>query len=391
MSAGQRVFAEEPGAPARPPWPVLIVDDAPDIHAVTRLSLRSFTFEGRGVEWLSAHSAAEARALLAQRHDIALVLLDVVMETDRAGLDLARAIREEMHNPIVRIVLRTGQAGEAPPLAVIDQYEIDDFCNKMEMTFERMTIVVKTALRTHKLLKELADERRALLESNDDLQRFNYVASHDMKTPLRSIVSSAQLLEKRYGEIVEPKDRELLRFVARGASDLHALVESLLELSRLGRTAMDAQMVDLNAIVRRALEHLRGVIEERGARVECAGLPTLPGQPTLLEQLFRNLIENGLKFQPGAEPGVRIAAVSSNEHWEIRVSDRGIGMEARHLSRIFEPFQRLHGPGEYPGSGIGLAICSRVAQLHGGGIRALSSPGNGTTMVVTLPKVAPRR
>ncbi len=154
-----------PAAAARP-WTVLIVDDDPSVHAVTRLCLHGFTFEGRPVEWLSAHSAAEARAIVAERRDIALVLLDVVMETDHAGLDLARHIRDELHNRTIRIVMRTGEA-QMQPLAVVDQYQIDDFRAKTDLTFERMTLLVKSALRTYGLLREL---ERALGACHEELR-----------------------------------------------------------------------------------------------------------------------------------------------------------------------------------------------------------------------------
>jgi CheY-like chemotaxis protein len=143
---------------AERPWPVLIVDDDPAIHAVTRLCLHGFSFQSRPLEYLSAHSAAEGRTIMAARPDIALVLLDVVMETDQAGLELARHIRKDLHNNTIRIVLRTGQAGQAHPLAVVEQYEVDDFRVKTELTFERMTILVKAALRTYGLLRDLERE-----------------------------------------------------------------------------------------------------------------------------------------------------------------------------------------------------------------------------------------
>ncbi len=153
-------------APASTPWPVLIVDDDPAVHAVTRLCLHGFTFQSRPLEWLSAHSAAEGRSILDQRTDVALVLLDVVMETDQAGLELARHIRDVLRNRAVRIIVRTGEAGQARPLTVIDQYEIDDFRAKTDLTFERMTILFKGALRTYGLMRQL---ERALEDCQDSL------------------------------------------------------------------------------------------------------------------------------------------------------------------------------------------------------------------------------
>ena len=152
---------------AATPWPVLIVDDDPSVHAVTRLCLHGFTYQSRPLEWLSAHSGAEARGIVAGRGDIALILLDVVMENDHAGLDVARHIRGELRNRRTRIVLRTGEA-QANPLAIVDQYEIDDFRAKTDLTFERMTILVKSALRTFGYICEM---ERALADCNAALHR----------------------------------------------------------------------------------------------------------------------------------------------------------------------------------------------------------------------------
>jgi CheY-like chemotaxis protein len=146
-------------------WPVLVVDDDPAVHEVTRLCLQGLTFRSRPLELLSAHSGAEARGIMAGRDDIALVLLDVVMETDRAGLDVAVHIRNELRNRRTRIVLRTGES-RANPLAVVDQYEIDDFRAKTDLTFDRMTILVKSALRTYGLL---SDMERALHDCESSL------------------------------------------------------------------------------------------------------------------------------------------------------------------------------------------------------------------------------
>ena len=157
---------DEMGMAAKP-WPVLIVDDDPSVHAVTRLCLHGFTYQSRPLEWLSAHSGAEARSVVAARGDIALVLLDVVMENDHAGLDVAKHIRGELRNRRIRIVLRTGEV-QANPIAVVDQYEVDDLRAKTDLTFDRMTILVKSALRTYGYLCEM---ERALTDCNESLHR----------------------------------------------------------------------------------------------------------------------------------------------------------------------------------------------------------------------------
>lgn len=393
MAKAYLVADREPApAPGRPPvpWVLLVVDDDPEVHAVTRLALDGVLFEDRPLEILSAGSGAEAREMLRQRADIALILLDVVMETDTAGLDLVRHIREELHNTTVRIVLRTGQPGQAPAREVISRYEIDDYCTKTELTFERLYVRVMAALRAYGLLHRLERRQQQLVESNQELERFAYVASHDLQTPLRGMVGYAQLLRRRLGESIDPSARELIEDIIKGGQDLHILINDLLEYSRLGSQAAPREPVDLNGVVQRALEKLHGMLRERGAEVRCGELPTVQGNATQLEQLFRNLIDNGIKYQPGDRPLVEIAArLLDGDRWEIRVSDRGIGVEPQYLEQIFDLFRRLHPPDRYPGTGVGLAICRKVIELHGGRIRAESQPGKGTTIIVELPSDNP--
>lgn len=375
----------KPDRPDAPPWNVLVVDDDPEVLAVTHLGLRDFRFEGRPLRILEADSARAARECLLQEPDIALILLDVVMETDHAGLDLIRHVREDLRNAAVRIVLRTGQPGQAPALEVAERYQIDDYRTKTELTFERLQVLVTTALRNYGLVRQLESRGRALAAHASELERFSYVASHDMQTPLSNIVRLVQLLERRLEGVLDERQRELLALVVHSTRDLQKLVGDLLALARITRAPPVTETVDLAAVLARVCAQSRALLDERQVRLEASDLPCVPGNATLMEQLLRNLVENAVKFQPGPEPQVRIVAARSGEGWEIRVEDRGIGIDPQYLERIFEPFERLHTPDEYPGSGVGLAICRRVARLHGGTIRAESTPGQGTTMIVSLP------
>lgn len=381
------LIEDAPVAPSRPdPWRVLVVDDDPEMHSVTRLCYADFQHGGRGLEVVSAHSGAEARDKLSRHPDIALVLLDVVMESEHAGLELARYIREELRNRNVRIVLRTGQPGQAPPREVVRQYEIDDYRTKTELTFERLHVLTVTALRTYQLLREQDERERRLAQYSDELERFAYAASHDLQTPLRTIIRFAQRLQEKYESVLSGDGQEYLCYVVQGSRDLHRLIEDLLEYTRIGRSDAPKQPVPLADAVTEAVKLLRDEIDIRRAQVDCGELPTVQGHRGQLVELFHQLLDNAIKFQPGAAPRVSIGASAAGEAWEIRVSDRGIGIEPQHLSRIFEPYRRLHLPEQYSGSGIGLAICRKIAQLHGGGIRAQSVPGTGTTIIVSLPK-----
>lgn len=366
------------------PWKVLVVDDDPEVHAVTRLALGDFEMDGRPLQLLIAMSGAEAREVWRKTSDIALVLLDVVMESEHAGFDFVHFVRDEMKNPTTRIVLRTGQPGQAPALEVMARYEIDDYRTKTELTFERLIVLVSAGLRTYRLLR-LMDERQRQLEiSNRELERFAYVVSHDLQAPLRSIIGFGTMLQQGYADSLSPQGREMLAAVQRSAQDMGLLIRDLLEYSRVGRTQTPMTAVSLDAMVDSALRNLQAVIAQRDATIERGPLPTIMGNATLLTQLFTNLIGNAIKFQPGPHPWVRIEARDLGSEWELRVSDRGIGIEAKSLNEVFEPFRRLHSQDEYPGTGIGLGICRRVVEVHGGQIHAESEPGQGTTMVISL-------
>lgn len=368
-------------------WQILVVDDDPEVLAVTHLCLRDFRFAGRPVVLLDAESGAAAREVLARTPDIALILLDVVMETEHAGLDLVRHVREELGNAAVRIVLRTGQPGQAPAMEVTERYQIDDYRTKTELTFERLQVLVTTALRTYGLVRQLESRSRALAEHASELERFSYVASHDMQTPLANIARLVQLLERRLADTLTERQRELMDLLVSSTHDLQQLISDLLALARVGREQMARSApVDLNRTIERVLAQLQAPIDDRQVQFEIGTLPVVEGHAVLLEQLLRNLIENAIKFQPQARPQVSISGRETLEGWELRIRDAGIGIDAEHLQRIFEPFQRLHTREQYPGSGVGLAICQRVARLHGGDIVAESQPDQGTTMVVRLAR-----
>ncbi|HUP91814.1 MAG TPA: ATP-binding protein [Solimonas sp.] len=378
------------GQQAEAPWRILVVDDDPEVFAVTQLALGDFEFAGRGVQLLTAASAAEARALLARDSGVALVLLDVVMESEHAGLDLVRYIRQELGNSSTRIVLRTGQPGQAPPRDIVSRFEIDDYRTKTELTYERLQTLVVTSLRTYRLLQRMEAKQRELARSNRELEAFAYVASHDLQTPLRSVVGFAQLLQSGYRDTLDERGRELLDYIVAGGREMRAVISDLLDYARIGSAAAEHAPLDLNQVFANACQQLQATIRQREASVTSGPLPTVRANATQMEQLFRNLIDNGLKFQPGAQPVVRVEAQALTEGgWELRFTDRGIGIAPQHLGTIFELFQRLHAPDKFPGTGMGLAICRKIVQVHGGVMRVESTPGQGSSFIFSLPGAAP--
>jgi PAS domain S-box-containing protein len=226
-----------------------------------------------------------------------------------------------------------------------------------------------------------------LKRSNAELEQFAYVASHDLQEPLRMVSSYTQLLMRRYGDKLDGDAKEFTAFIVDGATRMKQLIEDLLAYSRVGTRDRNFKPADAESSLKRALTNLRAALQDSGATVTQDKLPTIPCDEVQLAQLFQNLIGNALKFrQPDAAPAVHVGAAEHGEEWEFTVRDNGIGIEPQYFERIFMVFQRLHNKGEYPGTGIGLAIVKKVVERHGGRIWVQSQPGAGTTFHFTMPK-----
>jgi len=233
---------------------------------------------------------------------------------------------------------------------------------------------------------ELAKKAEELERSNAELEQFAYVASHDLQEPLRMVSSYTQLLARRYKDQLPAEAQEFMHFTVDGAARMKQLIEDLLAYSRVGTKGKELVPVSLEAPLKRALTNLRTAIEESGATVSAEALPTVDADEVQLAQVFQNLIGNALKFRGKAAPRIHVGAAEQAGEWQISIADNGIGIEPQYFERIFMLFQRLHAMGEYPGTGIGLAICKKVAERHGGRIWVSSTPGAGSTFHFTLPK-----
>lgn len=246
------------------------------------------------------------------------------------------------------------------------------------IVFEDISVRKQSELELHQAVRELA-------RSNEELQQFAYVASHDLQEPLRMVASYLQLIERRYKDRLDADANEFIHFAVDGATRMQSLINDLLAYSRVGTRPKAFVPIDLNEIVRQAKHHLEVTIREQGAEVNTAPLPTVMGEMNQLVQLFQNLIGNAIKFHSAQPPRVQINAEQVGLEWQISVKDNGIGFDPQFAERIFVIFQRLFTRTEYPGTGIGLAICKRIVERHGGRIWAESQAGNGATFFFTFP------
>lgn len=396
----------ESGARKGAAWKLLIVDDEQQVHSVTKMALSGVQFDGRDLEFLSAYSGEEGRKMMAENPDISIILLDVVMETDDAGLKLVEYVREELGNRDVRIIIRTGQAGVVPERAVVAKYDINGFREKTELTADKLFSTVYTALSSfrdlHALREEIARRRQVeklqieqsavLNKANASLKQFASLASHDMKEPLRKILIFGERLQAKMGNDMPEPVRDYLQKVSSSAGRLTTLINDLQVLSKLDASKPNFTELDLNTVLNEVLQEQAGKIRHAGAIIEYDDMPTIEADHTCIELLFQNLISNAIKYgKPQTQVRLKFSTSlkdgpdgASDKICEIRAQDNGVGIEPQFQDKIFENFFRLHGK-EIDGTGIGLALCKQLVELHHGDIRVESKPGEGSTFITTIP------
>lgn len=233
--------------------------------------------------------------------------------------------------------------------------------------------------------KELARRAEEIARSSIDLDQFARVASHDLQEPLRSISSYVQLLRQRYGGKLDRDAEEFIRFASEGAARMQRIIEDLLTYTQVDRQARPPELMDLGAAVDEAVAELRPAVSAAGASVTKGDLPSLKVDSDQMVVVFRHLLDNAIKFRGGRVPQIRIAAERKGDDWHVHVRDNGIGFDPALADRLFAVFQRLHGRTEFPGTGIGLAICKKIISRHRGRMWADSRSGEGSTFSFSLP------
>lgn len=251
--------------------------------------------------------------------------------------------------------------------------------------FRFFTGTIRDITERKKAADDLARHRRELERSNAELQQFAYVASHDLQEPLRMVASYLQLLERRYRDRLDDDAREFIGFAVDGARRMQQLINDLLNFSRVGTRGGEFEECDIRLVIDGVLRTLRFALQDSDAKVETGPMPVVWADPVQMGQLFQNLISNALKFHGDQPPHIQISARQEADMWQFTVQDNGIGFDPEYQQRIFTIFQRLHSREEYPGTGIGLAICRKIVERHNGRIWAQSRSGQGSRFHFTLP------
>jgi signal transduction histidine kinase len=328
----------------------------------------------------------------------AIVLVLVLVVAALAALGLSSRLQVLVSRPILELAGTAKQISERRDYALRAPQRTEDEIGVAVHAFNQMLERIEEADRNLRALNATLEERvaertadaeeraTALKRSNEELEGFAYVASHDLQEPLRAVSSYAQLIQRQLGGAVSPEVDLYVQHVIGGANRMRELIRDLLDFSRVGRQASELVPVPVDAVLDEVLSDLAPTINEAGAQVTRGPLPHVLGDSRQLAQLLSNLITNAIRFRGDHAPVIDMRADRDGEQWRFAVHDNGIGIEPRHHERIFVMFQRLHGR-ERPGTGIGLAICRKIVAGHGGRIWVESQVGQGSTFLFTLPAV----
>jgi light-regulated signal transduction histidine kinase (bacteriophytochrome) len=305
-----------------------------------------------------------------------------------AGLAVAVALQRAVTRPLGRLsaqVRRVAQGDFGRRVDARGPRDVGELAVDVNTMRERIVTDLEASRAAEALLDHQA---RELARSNAELEQFAYVASHDLQEPLRKVANFCQLLERQYGDRLDERAHEYIAYAVDGAKRMQVLINDLLAFSRVGRTVEGMQPVDLGDALRQAEAHQATAIAEAGARVEAQPLPVVRGEPALLALVFQNLVGNAVKFHGDEPPRVHIGVRATGGLWELSCSDNGIGIEEQYADKIFVIFQRLHARDAYGGTGIGLAMCKKIVEYHGGRIWLDNSGDGGAVFRWTVPMMA---
>jgi signal transduction histidine kinase len=404
---------------SRSTWQILICDDDHSVHTVTKLALEEFKFAGKELEIISAFSGAEAIKIIAQNPNIAVILQDVIMETNDAGLQAVQYIREVLQNQLVRIILRTGQPGDFPEASVILNYDINDYKSKTELTEQKLFTAIISSLRAYSSIINLAESRQNLAIANTQLYQFNQnlekliqertieleIAkeaadsankaksqfltnmSHELRTPLNGILGYAQLLKMSDDPV---KRQDGLNVIQRSGQHLLTLINDILDLSKIeaGKLEIDHDVFHLDELLKSLIDTFKIQASSQGIEIIYKMIGQIPklvyGDARRLRQVLFNLVGNAIKF---TDKGIVTLTAQNPSNNKIRfdVIDSGVGIAPEDLPKIFQSFEQVGDPIKMQaGTGLGLPISKRLIELMGGELNVTSTLGQGSTFSIEI-------
>ncbi len=369
----------------KPHLRVLIVEDNPADRGLILRELDNGEYEISS----DVVETAEQFRRLVKTNCPDVVLSDYKLEQWR-GPDALEILREEGLD--VPVILVSGVFGDVTAVECIKQGVIDcvtkDSIGRLSVALRGALKDKRTRLESQQSQESLAQKVKELARSNRDLEQFVYVASHDLQEPLRMVAAYTQLLAERYRGKLDAQADKYINYAVDGADRMQSLIQDLLAFSRVGRQETELKNTDCNVIAGQAIKSLYDAITESGAVIHCEPLPRVKGNESQLKEVFYILLGNAIKFRGSRAPVIDISAQQLGNEWVFSIADNGIGVAAEHTETIFTIFNRLHTRSEYPGNGVGLAICKRIIERHGGNIEAQLREGDGTIFKFTLPAVS---
>jgi len=387
--------------------PVLVVDDDETVLQVTRLVLSRFRFDNHALDLICASSGQEAIQILSQRSDIAIVLLDVVMESDDSGFEVVSFIRNQLHNYITRILLRTGQPGLAPERQVINDYDINDYIAKTEATTDRLNLSMTNALRsyrdilraeylTHRVVSAELEQQQAL-QASQAKSAFLAHMSHEIRTPLNGIIGMADILADTS---LSSEQQGFLTDIHNSGRALLGIINDVLDLSKIeaGKLELDPRAFTMLDVIAEVNSMFHAPMMNKSIDYQQVISPSVPEQMFAdnirLQQLLMNLLSNALKFTPkNGQISLRVDAednLPSLQSGELQlvftITDTGIGIDESRLAKIFDAYQQAetHISRIYGGTGLGLSLCRQISQLMKGDIEVHSVLGEGSTFTARI-------